>query len=558
MKSAVFTVASRVTFVTQPYKGFLPKEAFIYKAYTDEESLVKVISALSRLQGLAVDYLARYMLTGNKENAFRYPIEGLLELAEKMNSKEVLFYGKNLLEKIKGLDDESIEAAVRFVGYELVYRAGENAYTDVKLIVVNQDLIQNIRILTNRTIKFFTDYGPVISCGNKFEDATKLIYNGDCDYITKDTLWEFWCSEKTFDSKWSLRLLMYYIMGLHSNYTEFDNVIKLGIFNPYRNESYVISVKDIKDETLWIVTHEVLGYKMRSQDYSTWYDVDGSDENIGIQIKQEALKDTGFDAGDYSDGIHQISRDDYRTYLSNLKGHIKTPSPYGWKNDAIPELKRCNNIFMLKREGYLMFINLNAKGKAFLLDGGKASALDWQMEYYYYNMVLYANNVLKRFSKFWDYLYSVSDQLLKALPDKRSNIGGSVLSGVVHGCIIDVDFSNHIWVNPYDGKLISYHAATMYDRDVYKNFESLIAAQKPYLLESLQRSSNGESTALIVGNNIDKRSQKVYDSSNYVLSRKLKQLQYIYDDRLIRAWYDEFLVEDVKKDLVDVLLLESK
>ena len=141
------------------------------------------------------------------------------------------------------------------------------------------------------------------------------------------------------------------------------------------------------------------------------------------------------------------------------------------------------------------------------------------------------------------------------------------LSGKIHGCIVDIDFSNHIYLNPYDGTLVSYNARSMYDKKVYKNIRCLLSDQRPEMLlsyDNLIEQNNPESTLLLqdkeVKNELCPRQKdaintkfiKVYKHDMYTLSNKLKPLQNIYDIKLVQIWYDEIInnnILDTKKIL---------
>lgn len=54
---------------------------------------------------------------------------------------------------------------------------------------------------------------------------------------------------------------MYWRMGLHSIYPEFDEVRYLGIYNPRQNTVYRIAVSEIPQEVISEVENTVIGYE---------------------------------------------------------------------------------------------------------------------------------------------------------------------------------------------------------------------------------------------------------------------------------------------------------
>lgn len=144
--------------------------------------------------------------------------------------------------------------------------------------------------------------------------------------------------------------------------------------------------------------------------------------------------------------------------------------------------------------------------------------------------------------------------------DKYGNYLCENFSGEVHGCIVDLDFYNHIFVNPYDGSLTPYNAYSKIEKYVYKNIPALLKAKRPEMLKGFKRmvKNNGllfsknnklieNSTSVLKVDNDDDISEReeqcelVVDTEIYKISGKIKALQYIYDNKLIVAWYDNLL-----------------
>lgn len=89
---------------------------------------------------------------------------------------------------------------------------------------------------------------------------TNMIVTGDGDFLTNDTLWDFKVSKNPPKTKGTLQILIYYIMGKHSGNCIFDNITKVGIFNPRLNIIYVYDLSKIPSETIKCIEKEVIGY----------------------------------------------------------------------------------------------------------------------------------------------------------------------------------------------------------------------------------------------------------------------------------------------------------
>ena len=252
------SVTQRVKQVTQPRGGYLKPSEFEKIEFTDKEVL-KEENISSSLVGLVVDYLTRFMLDAPLEEAFKISLLGARIIGEEKKAHQ-------LLDFIKGLDDASIGYACKLVGYDVCYRSGPIGYKDVDDINADANTIHNIKIMVQRSILFFKSYGPIIRDGFTFDGGyTDIITNGDGDFLTFDTLWDFKVSRNSPTSDHTLQLLIYYIMGTHSIHKEFQSISKLGIFNPRLNCAYLKNISAISQEVIDEVSRKVIGYSEGSR-----------------------------------------------------------------------------------------------------------------------------------------------------------------------------------------------------------------------------------------------------------------------------------------------------
>ena len=593
------SVTQRIEKVSQPYGGYVPLKLFAEKQYSDEYEVVVVPSAFKAIQGLAVDYLTRYIMTNNKLSAFSISIIGAKRVDEAFENNNETRNIMSLIERVQGLDDDSIYSTCRIVCYDVAARLGVEYFRPVGEVIPPQELIRNIRVLVNRCLAFFNNVGSLTSAGFTFEGGyTPLINSGDGDYLTKDTLIDLKTSYERFSSKWSLQLLVYYLMGIHSIHKEFATIDKLCIFNPIENKSYTVSIADIDDKSKYEVSNKVIGYKMLKpfryidpktrkpiEDYSSWREINGFDEKVVLGDFRSNYCNTGFDVNKYDDGIFDITVDDYWTYYRPL-----------YRKGKRPAFKNTERIKLVKHNGFIMFISISDKGVQGILNGASTRTINHPIEYYYDNIDKYARTVLAIFSDYWKALFGVSEQIHSLAPSEeylrkkwyseylrdfekmqayfRSYVKNDKApvkepksfiewyntegyrikpNGTVHGCIVDIDTTKHVYLNPYDGGVVSYSAQTMYDKNVYKNMLSLIANERPDLLESFQDENETVEYSLSVlakktsymlfkpDDEISTEIMKEYDTSMYDTSNRLYALQYIYTHHLVKSWYDDIL-----------------
>jgi len=263
----MFSVSQRAKTYKQPRGGFVNPKSFEEFEIFKFEELYEEENISPSIVGTVVDYMTRFLLFNDKTEAFKISLMG----AERINEKE-LKKAKELLNSIKGIDDESIINACKIVGYDTVLRAGLMTYKPIEDINPDKKTIFNILIMIKRSEEFFKEYGPVVLDGFGFLGGyTKTVITGDADFLTDDTIWDFKVSKNGLKSAQTLQLYMYYLMGcrtikLNAEYDFKNKITKMGFFNPRLSKVYIKSVSSIDDETKLEVEKEVIGYNEKEID----------------------------------------------------------------------------------------------------------------------------------------------------------------------------------------------------------------------------------------------------------------------------------------------------
>ena len=225
---------------------------------------------------------------------------------------------------------------------------------------------------------------------------------------------------------------------------------------------------------------------------------------------------------DYKDGIYEINRNDYINFYRGIEEYI----------DFNREFRQ---LYMLKRDGAYMFLMVSPKGNLQVLNGGMIrSAGKHQKEYFYDNLSRYAQSVKMFLSQYNAYQAKIA----KAV----KSIGGE---GRIHGCIVDIDFFNHIYVNPLDETITPYFAYSITDKYVYKNIPSLLANECPSLYANYESKYRDDKNILALvpvedNFNITDETIEVEDTGMYRVSRIIKSLQYTTKYSVVRRWNDSF------------------
>ena len=248
------SVTRRISEVDQPPGGFINPRLLNETRFDDGKTLGEE-NVPPAIAGLAVDYLTRWVMGSSLSEAFIISVMGGFAGGKAEDVAEHMC-------GIRGLDDDSIECACRTCMYDSYYRARRAPKTDPFLTFVDHQTCENIRIMIERSKRFFDVYGPITESGPKFPGAyTEVVGAGDGDYLTESTIWDFKVSKNIPTKEHTLQLAMYYIMGKHSTDSHFDTVRNIGIFNPRLNIVYALDMSKVPKETMRRIEIKVIGYE---------------------------------------------------------------------------------------------------------------------------------------------------------------------------------------------------------------------------------------------------------------------------------------------------------
>ena len=240
----------------------------------------------------------------------------------------------------------------------------------------------------------------------------------------------------------------------------------------------------------------------------------------------------------YNDGIYEITSEQYKEF--NLGRGIMS--------------KGCNyegRLYMLKREKMYMFVLQSSRSLCLMVGGQRKRLPDRGVRYYYDNMQRYGECVKSFIKPYQELMLRISNEV------KR--FGGW---GKVHGCIVDIGFYTHIYVNPYDGKISFYFAWDTMSRKPYQNVQKLFESEEPQLLgrfvseyqkNKLPLLGKAIAEEIIEGEDVNVP-EWVLGNELYKPSRIMKAIQYVWSQNVIRIWNDEVLRNEVierKRTLLD-------
>lgn len=267
-----------------------------------------------------------------------------------------------------------------------------------------------------------------------------------------------------------------------------------------------------------------------------------SDNQIGYSKKTISLKNASIfrrynPFSVYNDGIHEINSADYASFYAFNGESIGIGTidiqirDYGAK------------LYMMKKDELYCFLLASDKS-VYICNGG----------------------TLKKISKAknLDYFYEIFPQLTETyinalMPFRKKQLeisnfvksfGGS---GQIHGSIIDIDFTNHIMLDGYTGELIYYNSPMFGYVKKHRTLQSLIENHCQELLPAYETvSKNNLPSVPNITTNEDFIKVDI-KNSGYAISRKLKDIQRLFEKNILRVWDESLLLHDNNKRTIKQL-----
>lgn len=231
----------------------------------------------------------------------------------------------------------------------------------------------------------------------------------------------------------------------------------------------------------------------------------------------------------FAEGIYDITKKDYIRFYQARKMNMQLNRDY-------------ENIYMLKRNGYYCFLARLKSGKLSILNGGRGSSVSVpDVEFYYQQMDKQIEGLLAPLKQY--------TALQKQVSDAVKSFGGS---GSIHGCIVDIDYYNHIYVNPYDLTIKGYYALNMIVKWVYNSIPVLLKSHSPELYKNFERLPQSDLKRAIfpleTKELLTEQEGELYlETDIYRASREISKIQRLHNN-VLTVWSDS-LFEDGKPKL---------
>jgi len=233
--------------------------------------------------------------------------------------------------------------------------------------------------------------------------------------------------------------------------------------------------------------------------------------------------------GAWADGIYQITPQQYMDFNAG-------------RGIQMEYFRQQGDIYALKQKGIYMFMLQYGLG-LYLLRGGQKLNVFHGLEYYAANLEKYVEKIQMAFRPYRNALDKIAAEV------KR--FGGS---GYVHGSIVDIDFYNHINLDPFNGIIMPYFALDTTGRIGFRSIRELLESSpipargsngKPLLSAYTKLLDAGGVSILAPTVKEDALAvvpKEVLDEKDiYAPSRVMKSIQYLLDKGVVRVWNDAFL-----------------
>lgn len=228
---------------------------------------------------------------------------------------------------------------------------------------------------------------------------------------------------------------------------------------------------------------------------------------------------------DMPDGIHPISPEQMKLFYEGYCERI------GQRSDAW--IKRVNELFVLKKQKYKVFVSETNAGLR-LMQGCKFKKTSVSSLNDFWNHFDYLAGMLD--SAMFDYR-----AMLRQLSKEVRSLGGI---GRIHGCIVDVNYRDHLFINPVNGYIGAYHADNIVEKYFFKNPISMITLMLPgddqiegYALA--KRILPANSLIMSTGTELSSEIFEVEDTWHYSMNRVAKDLERLETMGVLRYWNDD-------------------
>lgn len=212
-------------------------------------------------------------------------------------------------------------------------------------------------------------------------------------------------------------------------------------------------------ETVYFTGHTHKNKRIKTEDkvlYSdnqVGYNKDGRFDGV-IRFKRATMDSVRNPYGDFEDGYYHTTPDEYLQFSDYVGEYI---------GEGKLIRKRCETgeLYVIKSQGYYGFFVVSKSGIS-IVNGGKTKkiALSKNIEWIYNNFNIVVSKYLAVLAPLRAAQLQISHEL------KRLGFDGTI-----HGLIVDIDFYNHVMVNPVNGSIAFYYSPVFGEVQQFESFQ---------------------------------------------------------------------------------------
>lgn len=274
--------------------------------------------------------------------------------------------------------------------------------------------------------------------------------------------------------------------------------------------------------------------KVLYADNQVGYHKDGSFDGV-IRFKSATTDSVKNPYGDFVDGCFDTTPDEYLQFCNYIGEYIG-------EGKLIRNRCKTGELCVIKSRGYYGFFVVNKNGIS-IVNGGRTKriALNKNIKWIHDNFNIVVNKYLAALEPLRSTQVQISQEL------KRFGFDGTI-----HGLIVDIDFYNHIMVNPFDGTITFYYSPYFGQVQQFESFQKQLAFMgRADLLENKVTESQqnkitlcGSHMLAAVENNdvVNEMATVSRRTGAYEVSRAINPLQRLFTGHVLRD-FDLRLVE---------------
>lgn len=269
-----------------------------------------------------------------------------------------------------------------------------------------------------------------------------------------------------------------------------------------------------------------------------------ADNQIGYKKKDIRFKSTYIGLCynpfiSHEDGYYEITIDEYEAFIDYSNEKMNGTSLIENQID-----KYNGKFFMVKKYGFYAFFIINHKGTK-ICAGGRITTISKRqdIEYFYNNfelMIFLYANMLAPFRK-----------IQQRISEEVKKLG---FDGKIHGLIVDLDFYNHIMIDPQSETLLFYYSPVYGLVKSFTTLQQLLQCDENHhllskLSDSMLLEMKKEKSLIISSENEISEYMGRYfcvdiKNSIYMFSNEIYKLQRIFTANTLREWNEQWTVKE--------------